>query len=164
MVACLTSWTSSGFFLEIICVGKNEEKRTQSPSYSSYAMVGVWCQCWFMNSLWGWHKYEQGHSSVCDNESIIQWMTKVLTLECRNETSPATISSRMAGRERKKQPGLIIIELGACQCLCKITAQTGNWRPGVFFITRGLTSLHKHLIWEFWIIINGDRSPFLQRQ
>lgn len=51
--------------------------------------------------LRGWHKYEQGHSSERDNESIIL-LANDGSLECRNETSPTFITNRMAGMWRNR--------------------------------------------------------------
>lgn len=61
MAARLTSWTSSGFFLEIICVEEGEDSRE--------LFLPKRCRGWFFSR--GWHKYKQGHSSECDNECII---------------------------------------------------------------------------------------------
>lgn len=114
--SCLTSWTSSGFFLEIICVKWGDESFTNFHVSGSYLKVQLAVRAGFAAKtfLWGCQKHEQGNSSECDNECIIKRVTVVF--ECKKETSPTFITNRVAGRQRQRN--------SACKYIRKITAHT----------------------------------------
>lgn len=112
MLACLTSWTSSGFFLEIICVGEEQKNSRQCEG-----LLSKRCQRWFSVETQFWLK------------QWVPYTTNDPSLECKNETSPTFITGRMAGRQAENIGGSpLLIKLGVWPNICKTTARTGILR------------------------------------
>ena len=96
MATCLTSWTSSGFFLEIICVEEEEEEEEKENSGPREWMTLIvvllvlllvrLTQIWGGTQLWVWQWVHY----------IVGWRKSWA------ETSPTLLTSRVDERQTKR--------------------------------------------------------------